>query len=241
MQGVDHAASSRACGAPEGGRRPSVAPRVKICCIMSVAEARLAVEAGASALGLVGAMPSGPGVIADDLIAEIAATVPPPVATFLLTSETEAGAIIEHVRRCGTNTVQLVDAVEPAAYGVIRAALRGLRIVQVLHVMDAAVVDEAQRLAPLVDAFLLDSGNPALAVKQLGGTGRPHDWRLSRRIVETAGRPVFLAGGLGTHNVAAAITAVAPFGLDLCSGVRTDGRLDGGKLRAFMAAVHSAA
>ncbi|MGH6931154.1 MAG: phosphoribosylanthranilate isomerase [Dongiaceae bacterium] len=218
-----------------------VGPRIKICCISSVAEARLAVAAGASALGLVGAMPSGPGVIADELIAEIARTVPPPVATFLLTSETAAEGIIDHIRRCGTNTVQIVDAVDPTAYGEIRRALPRIKIVQVLHVGDPADVDEARRLAPEVDAFLLDSGNPALAVKELGGTGRVHDWNLSARIVAAVERPVFLSGGLRSDNVGEALRRVRPFGLDLCSSVRSNGALDEAKLRSFFSAVHQAA
>lgn len=198
----------------------------------------MAVTAGASALGLVGPMPSGPGVIADGLIAEIAATVPPPVATFLLTSETRADAIIDHVRRCGTNTVQLVDHVESRAHAAIRRALPTVKIVQVLHVTDADVVDEARALADAVDAFLLDSGNPTLAVKELGGTGRVHDWTLSRRIVEAVDRPVFLAGGLRPDNVAEAVARVRPFGVDLCSSVRSQGRLDRDKLAAFFAAIN---
>ena len=205
---------------------------------MSVAEARLAVSAGASALGLVGRMPSGPGVVDDALIAEIAAVVPPPVATFLLTSETRADAIVDHVRRCRTNTVQLVDRVEVTAHAAIRRALPQVKIVQVLHVADADVVDEARALAGVVDAFLLDSGNPKLAVKELGGTGRVHDWDLSRRVVDAVDRPVFLAGGLRAANVGEAITRVQPFGVDLCSSVRSEGRLDADKLAAFFAAVN---
>jgi phosphoribosylanthranilate isomerase len=205
---------------------------------MSVAEARLAVSAGASALGLVGQMPSGPGVVDDALIAEIAAIVPPAVATFLLTSETGADAIVDHVRRCRTNTVQLVDRVEVTAHAAIRRALPQVKIVQVLHVADADVVDEARALAGAVDAFLLDSGNPKLAVKVLGGTGRVHDWDLSRRIVEAVDRPVFLAGGLRADNVGEAIARVQPFGVDLCSSVRSEGRLDADKLAAFFAAVN---
>jgi phosphoribosylanthranilate isomerase len=216
-------------------------PRIKICCIMSVEEAQLAIAAGASAVGLVGRMPSGPGVIEDGQIAEIAAAVPPPVATFLLTSETTADGIIDHVHRVGTNTVQIVDAVEPSVYDRIRAALPRLKIVQVLHVSGVAVIDEARRLAPLVDAFLLDSGNPTLAVKELGGTGRVHDWDVSRRLVAGVGRPVFLAGGLRIDNIARAIETVRPFGLDLCSSVRSDGRLDPVKLQAFFAAAHQSA
>jgi len=205
---------------------------------MSVAEARLAVSAGASALGLVGRMPSGPGVVDDALIAEIAAVVPPPVATYLLTSETRADAIVDHVRRCRTNTVQLVDRVEVTAHAAIRRALPQVKIVQVLHVADADVVDEARALAGVVDAFLLDSGNPKLAVKELGGTGRVHDWDLSRRVVDAVDRPVFLAGGLRAANVGEAITRVQPFGVDLCSSVRSEGRLDADKLAAFFAAVN---
>ncbi len=205
---------------------------------MSVAEARLAVSAGASALGLVGQMPSGPGVVDDSLIAEIAAIVPPPVATFLLTSETRADAIIDHVRRCGTNTVQLVDRVEEGAHAAIRRALPQVKVVQVLHVADADVVDEARSLAGAVDAFLLDSGNPKLAVKELGGTGRVHDWDLSRRIVDAVDRPVFLAGGLRAGNISDAVARVRPFGVDLCSSVRSQGRLDADKLAAFFAAIN---
>lgn len=219
---------------------PGPPTRIKICCIMSVAEARLAVAGGASAIGLVGRMPSGPGPIEDGLIASIAAQVPPPVATFLLTSETEADGVIDHVRRCGTNTVQIVDHVDPIIYGRIRAALPRLKIVQVLHVAGAATVAEARARAGGVDALLLDSGNPGSTVKELGGTGRVHDWEVSRRIVETVDRPVFLAGGLKADNVGAAIAAVRPFGVDLCSGVRTNGRLDPAKLADFMDAVRAA-
>lgn len=215
-------------------------PRVKICCIMSTDEARQAIAAGASALGLVGRMPSGPGVIDDRLISDIAAAVPPPVATFLLTSETAADAVVAHVRRCGTNTVQIVDRLHAGAHMAIRRSLPHVKLVQVLHVADRGVVDDAQALADQVDAFLLDSGNPNLAVKELGGTGRVHDWDLSRRVVEAVDKPVFLAGGIHAGNVAEAIRRVRPFGVDLCSGVRSDGRLDPGKLAAFFAAVSAA-
>ncbi len=209
-------------------------PRVKICCIQSLDEARLAIRYGAAALGLVSAMPSGPGVIDESRIAAIAAQVPPPIGTFLLTSLQDAEAIIDQQRRCRTNTIQLCDALPADAYPRLRQALPGIALVQVIHVTGPASVDEAVRVAPHVDALLLDSGNPALAVKELGGTGRTHDWALSRRIVERAGVPVFLAGGLRAHNVAEAIARVRPFGVDLCTGVRVNGSLDEARLRAFM-------
>ncbi|MDP2360890.1 MAG: phosphoribosylanthranilate isomerase [bacterium] len=215
-------------------------PRIKICCISSVDEARQAIALGADALGLVSYMPSGPGVIPEELIAEIAAAVPPTVATFLLTSRREADAIVEQHARCRTSTIQLVDAVEEGELARLRRQLPHVKLVQVIHVVGEHSREEAKRIAGQVDALLLDSGNPALAVKELGGTGRVHDWRISRRIREEVPLPVFLAGGLNAANVQEAIQGVRPFGLDLCSGVRRDGRLDQRKLREFMRAVQGA-
>jgi len=206
---------------------------VKICCIRSVEEAWLAIEHGASALGLVAAMPSGPGVITEEQIAEIAATVPPPVATFLLTSLQTVDAIAGQHARCRTNTIQICDRLTSGTHSELRDALPGVNLVQVIHVTGEESVAEALAVAPDVDALLLDSGNQSLAVKELGGTGRVHDWRLSERIRSEAVKPVFLAGGLRPDNVRRAVDTVRPFGLDLCSSVRTDGQLDARKLAAF--------
>ena len=211
--------------------------RVKICCIARVEEAHLAIAHGASAVGLVSRMPSGPGVIAEDLIAEIAAAVPPGVASFLLTSEIDVPAIIDQQRRTCVNTLQLVDALPPGAHQQLREALPGIALVQVVHVVGEQSIAEAVAIAPHVDAILLDSGNPAAPVKELGGTGRVHDWTISRQIRETVRCPVFLAGGLHPRNVNAAIRRIGPYGLDVCSGVRTNGRLDPAKLRDFFAEV----
>jgi len=210
--------------------------RIKICCIASIDEAGLAIDAGASALGLVSTMPSGPGVIPWERIAEIAAAVPPPIATFLLTCSQDAEEIVEQQRRCGTSVIQICDRLERGTYADIRRALPGIRLVQVIHVAGESSVAEARAAAADVDAILLDSGNPSLAVKELGGTGRVHDWTLSARIRASAGVPLFLAGGLRAENVADAVRAVQPFALDVCSGVRTDGALDERKLRAFVSA-----
>ncbi|WP_069803709.1 phosphoribosylanthranilate isomerase [Thermogemmatispora onikobensis] len=210
-------------------------PRVKICCIGSKEEAQLAISYGADALGLVSHMPSGPGVIAEELITEIAESIPPPIASFLLTSLQDAEAIIEQQRRCRTNTLQLVDRLPPGSHQRLRAALPGIRLVQVIHVRGPEALEEVLEVAPFVHALLLDSGQPNLPVKILGGTGQVHDWKISRRIREAVPIPVFLAGGLSAENVRAAIEEVAPFGIDLCSSVRTEGRLDPHKLERFFA------
>lgn len=210
--------------------------RIKICCISSPDEAKRAINAGASALGLVGPMPSGPGVIGDALIRQIARLVPPPVATFVLTSETDAHAIAAHHSRVLTNTVQLVDALPAGSYTRLRQLLPVIKLVQVIHVLDEASLDEALAAADEADALLLDSGNPRLAIKELGGTGRRHNWAISRRIVDQSRVPVFLAGGLNADNVREAIDTVQPFGVDICSGIRTDGKLDVRKLETFVEA-----
>ena len=213
------------------------ATRIKICCIASVEEAWTAIDSGASAVGLVSEMPSGPGVIPEALIAEIAAALPPAVGSFLLTSRQDAGAIIAQQRRCRVNTVQICDRLQSGSYQELRDALPGISIVQVIHVRDEGALGEALRVAPNVDGILLDSGTTALPTKQLGGTGRTHDWALSREIRDRLEVPIFLAGGLTAENVAEAIRQVAPLGVDVCTGVRTGGRLDRRKLRAFVEAV----
>jgi phosphoribosylanthranilate isomerase len=208
-------------------------PRVKICCIGSVEEAWLAISYGASAIGLVSEMPSGPGVIREDLIKEIAAIVPPPVASFLLTCRQDAESIVAQQRRCRTNTIQICDRIELESYARLREALPGVALVQVVHVGGEESLKEALSVARQVDAILLDSGNQSLPVKELGGTGRAHDWAVSTRIRERLQVPTFLAGGLRAENVREAVERVGPFGLDVCSGVRSGGRLDERKLNDF--------
>jgi len=217
-----------------------ITPRVKICCIANIAEAWMAINHGASAIGLVSAMPSGPGPIPEELIAEIAATIPPGVATFLLTCKQDVEAIIDQQRRLRVNTIQICDRLETGSYEQLRQALPGVSLVQVVHVSGAESVSEAVSVARFVDAILLDSGNQSLPIKELGGTGRTHDWNVSREIVKEVTVPVFLAGGLRSNNVADAVRTVGPFGVDVCTGVRTNGELDEVKLRAFFAAVREA-
>ena len=213
--------------------------RVKICCMGSVAELRLAVQAGADAVGLVGEMPSGPGPISDALAAEIAAAAPPGVTPFVLSSRADGDALAAHARAVGVGVVQIVRHVDRAEHARLRRSAPGLKIVQVVHVEDEGSVDLARGYAETADALLLDSGRPGAAVEELGGTGRAHDWGLSRRIVEAVDVPVWLAGGLNPGNVADAIAQVRPFGVDLCSGLRPEGVLDAGLLSGFMNAVRA--
>ncbi len=211
--------------------------KVKICCIGSIEEAELAIRMGASAIGLVGKMPSGPGPISDEIIARIATSLPSHIESFLLTSETSVEGIIAHHGKTGTTTIQMVDKLKTGSYSDLRVALPKIKLVQVIHVINEASIEEALQISSQTDLILLDSGNPHLKVKQLGGTGRTHNWNLSREIVERVAVPVFLAGGLNAENVKRAIRQVEPNGIDLCSGVRTNGKLDGEKLALLFEAL----
>lgn len=211
--------------------------QLKVCCIQDEAEARLALAHGARALGLVSAMPSGPGPIDEERIAAVARALRGAAETFLLTALMDAEEIAAQHQRCGTSTLQLVDQVEPRERARLRTLLPGVALVQVVHVAGPEALDEAREAAEHADALLLDSGNRAAPTKELGGTGRVHDWSLSARIVAAARVPVWLAGGLSDVNVRGAVSQVRPFGVDLCSGIRTEGRLDANKLAAFTRAL----
>ena len=258
-------ASSEKDGPPPGASPPIV---IKICCIASLEEARLALRHGATSIGLVSRMPSGPGPIPEALIAEIAAALPRDADSVLLTSKQTVPEIAGQHRRCRTRSIQLCAMLPREAYPTLRAELSGVRIIQVLHVPAGHGLREAARLAAHVDAFLLDSGGidePAASpertgapgrtlrdggceagdiaprnLRTLGGTGRTHDWEKSRAIREAVSLPVYLAGGLRPENVAAAIRQVRPYGVDVCTGVRTAGCLDEAKLKAFIRAAREA-
>lgn len=213
---------------------------VKICCIASIEEANLAIKYGAFAIGLVSEMPSGPGVISEKTIKEIAEKIPPTISTFLLTSKQNVDEIIEQHRRCKTNTIQLCDRIVNGSYLQLKNALPDIKIVQVVHVTNEESINESVKISNYVDIILLDSGNQNLKTKELGGTGRIHDWTISEKIVDAVKIPVFLAGGLNHQNVDDAILHVKPFGVDVCSGVRTNSKLDEVKLKLFFNSVRSA-
>jgi phosphoribosylanthranilate isomerase len=212
-------------------------PKIKICCISSIEEAHIALQFGADILGLVAKMPSGPGTIEDNLIAKIVRSVPSATTTFLLTPKKNPFEIIEHQRITGSNCIQLVDAVRVEDYKILRDNLPNVQFIQVIHVTGEESIEEAKRYAEVTDFILLDSGNPNLKIKELGGTGRVHNWELSHKIVESISTPVFLAGGLKPENIREAIETVKPYGVDVCSGVRSSGKLDLEKLNRFFKAI----
>jgi len=214
---------------------------IKICCIQDENEAKLAIDCGAEALGLVSEMPSGWGPIPEEVIGRIAKTIPPFVTSVLLTSKTNARDIIEQQQVTQCNAIQIVDAFPISEYALLRQAMPGISILQAVHVYGTESIDHAKAVAPHVDGLILDTGSPHGAdVRVLGGTGQTHDWTISAAIVQAVSTPVFLAGGLKTHNIAEAMQTTKSYGIDLCTGVRTNTHLDPDKLRAFMTAARQA-
>ena len=197
----------------------------------------MASEIGADWLGLVGPMPSGPGILTLEEARAIAAGCVGRARPILLTSELRASAILRDAAFVGVDAVQVVQHIEPDEAAALASA--DITYVQVIHVEGPQALDLIEHYAPHCDSFLLDSGKPSR--NTLGGTGNTHDWSVSAEFMRRAGKPVFLAGGLNPHNVAEAIQQVRPDGVDICSGLRRDGRLDPELLNAFMAEVKASA
>jgi len=214
-------------------------PKVKICCISSIQEAELVINAGADAIGLVGPMPSGPGVISFSQIQEIRSVIGKTVDSFLLTSELTAERIISQHALTQTSTIQIVDNIGKAELVELKNALPRTQLVQVIHVQNEEAIQHAIDIQDYIDAILLDSGRPDKQIKILGGTGNIHNWNISRNIVNLISKPVWLAGGLNPDNVIEAYHKVKPYGIDLCSGLRSNKKLDEEKLNRFFVAINS--
>jgi len=214
--------------------------RIKICCITSPEEARQATNAGADALGFVSNMPSGPGIISEQKIKRIIPQLNPFIIPVLLTCENIPKNLVNQYRYCRPAAIQLCEPLTIPNLQILRRKLPGVTLIHVIHVKDNKAIKEAEDYASLADAFLLDTGQRSGLKKQLGGTGQVHDWSLSTIIVQTCAKPVILAGGLKIENVAEAIKTVRPYAVDVCSGVRSNNKLDQTKLYSFIDAVKKA-
>jgi phosphoribosylanthranilate isomerase len=231
---------SRALARPETVRQNEtimhVIPpvRVKVSCLRSAEEARRAVSFGVEAIGVASGLPAPAQELTDEEIAVIAAAVGEEVGTFLLTGLEDVDEIVEKVRRCGVNTVQLWDVLPRDSYRKIRRALPGVSIAQSVHVTGEAAIDQAREMATVADALVLGSTNPEPPFRWSDPHGQTHDWEISRRIVKAAQVPVILSGGLTHRNVADAIRLVRPYGVEVCSGVRRAGALETSMLVQFL-------
>jgi len=215
--------------------------KVKICCIKSKIELRKVIDEGVRDLGFVSQMPSGPGIIDDQTIKELALYAPKDVNTFLLTSRKTSKAVIQQWSHCRTTTIQLCWPFSSESLHQIEQALPDVNIVPVLHVNGTTSLKKAHQMLQTNHSILLDTGNPKAKIPTLGGTGATHNWGISQKIRRAwPHREIWLAGGLNAANVQIAIRNVDPSGVDVCSGVRTNDQLDFSKLRAFLKQVATA-
>lgn len=209
--------------------------KVKICGITSYRDLQTVLQfPQVNHLGFVSAMPSGPCIISDEAIRMLLRKTPSFIDTFLLTSRCDAEGIAEQWRLCRTTTIQVCNPLPDDELRRLRKLVPGISLVSVVHINSRTHNGRALELCNIVDGLLLDTGDPDMPLPELGGTGRVHDWDISRNICAQSSLPVWLAGGLTAKNVAAAISYVRPQGIDVCTGVRSDGFVDGEKLAALL-------
>ncbi len=137
---------------------------VKVCCISSLNEAKLALNCGGNLFGFVSEMPSGPGVTSLKTIAGIVRGLPDNTPTILLTSKTRCTEILDQHKQVQTWGLQLVDKLPESELNQLRKSLPETYLIQVVHVRDRSSVSEALGYDELVDALLLDSGYEFLSL-----------------------------------------------------------------------------
>lgn len=214
--------------------------RVQIAGVSSLEEALALEKAGADALGFTVRLPEG---IHDGLTEakarSIVAALPPFITAVAITYAGSAREAVDLCRYLGVGAVQLHGEFPAGELEMLRAAMPHLKIILPVLVTGAEAVQEARVLERRVDALILDTYDPATGRR--GATGKTHNWRISRQIVEAVRAPVILAGGLTPENVAEAIAVVRPWAVDVHTGVEdSDGRRNLRKMRAFIAAAKAA-
>jgi phosphoribosylanthranilate isomerase len=190
--------------------------RIKICGIRHQDDAKVALDAGADALGfLVGIAHLAEDKIRKEEAKAIIESLPPLVSPVAVTHLTDVQKIIDLIMYLGVNTVQIHDYIEPKEVKTIRENLPGVKIIKGVHVEGEDAIEMAKLFEPYAHAILLDSRT----TDRLGGTGITHDWNISARLVKSISIPVILAGGLTPGNVLEAVYKVKPYGVDVNSGV----------------------
>lgn len=206
--------------------------RVKICGIRTFEEARECIAAGADALGFHVELEHSKCPIGAATTASIISHVPPFVASVIVTTVIEPKALIRIARATGANTLQLQGEVSADTVRAVKAVSPYLKVYAVVHVFGTDAIEAARKIEG-VDAIILDSADKTSGAR--GGTGKTHDWNISKKIVESLSIPVVLAGGLNPDNVAEAVRLVKPYAVDVETGVSNpDHTKNAEKVRLFV-------
>jgi phosphoribosylanthranilate isomerase len=211
--------------------------RVKICGIKNQAELNTAIRCGADAVGFITEVPvDTPRRISLETAAKLIKQVPPLVESVLVIMPERAEEVYHMANTAKPSMVQLHKDPSYELLEEIQNLRQHIKIIQTVTIPERGVChttslhEYIKLLSPYVDAVLLDT----LTTKGTGGTGKTHNWQISREIVEQSPLPVILAGGLNPENVEDAIRAVKPFAVDTASGVETQGVKDEHKVKAFI-------
>jgi phosphoribosylanthranilate isomerase len=196
--------------------------RVKICGIRTIKDAKLTINCGADAIGLlVGQRHRSDDFISVELAKEICGICPPYVSPVLVTHLESPTEIYQLASKIGVHTIQIHSECQVPEIQALRQMLPFTKLIKNFHVTSNKLIDYVRSFESIVDAIILDTIN--LEEDRVGGTGMIHDWSLSAKIVQETSLPVILAGGLNPKNVADAIKLVKPYAVDVNSGGFTKG------------------
>jgi phosphoribosylanthranilate isomerase len=205
--------------------------RVKICGLTREEDLAVAVAAGADAVGFLVGVPSSPRNLTLERVETLLGQVPVFIDSVVVTAPKSIEWLGEVCERLKPSVIQ-IHGKEQLDSSEAHKKIRCTRLIKTVYVKEEALNEEIIEDLKTFDAVLLDS----FSKRQYGGTGKTHDWTLSKQIKEAvAPVPVVLAGGLKPENVKEAILAVEPYAVDVASGVETiPGVKDHRKVRAFV-------
>ena len=199
---------------------------IHVAGVIDLAEAEMLIDCGVGHLGFPLALDHHAEDLSVGEAADIVAELGHRADFFLITYLNSAAEVIDLCRALGVGMVQLHGDIEADELARLRDTAEHLRVIKSLIVRDGnadALAGQVDRFAPLVDAFITDTFDPATGAR--GATGKTHDWAVSRQLVTRSPRPVILAGGVNAGNVRDAITTVRPAGVDVHTGIEgSDGR-----------------
>jgi len=207
--------------------------KVKICGLKTERDIKMAVNAGADAVGFITEVPvDSPRKISISEASRLISKVPVFISSVLVIMPKNADEAIIMIDEAKPTEVQIHNALPLAELKKIRET--GVRIIKTIPVSEHAdtemLINLIKDLSGIADAVLLDT----VIDGKTGGTGVSHNWELSRKVVLSAGMPVILAGGLTPSNVSEAVQCVRPYAVDTASGVETNGKKDETKILDFI-------
>ena len=213
--------------------------KIQIAGLSTAEDVAFAFEEGVDSVGFTVGLPDGPhDGLTEEMVGTIVDGLPPLLAAVTITYERTLGGLLRMLRTCRTPVLQAHGAHDRDTILRLKGEMPHLKVIKSITVTDRdSALGEVSAWESVADCLILDSLDSLSG--RLGATGLVHDWNISRGIVEISSLPVILAGGLTPENVAEAIDAVRPWGVDVHTGVEIDGRFSRERLSAFVREVRA--